>query len=175
VGRLGYRLPASGGVKEEKVNRERAIETARAVLDSSYSRADAVSLALYVLGKDIEGVFSPSAPSCGGGESPATPDSAPVSTESLAVSPARNLGSLSGNTFPKEADTQQDIGRTETNAATIPTVYPTTGMSWQDEKIATWMESHAMGYEHGGFHDIAQALRKKAMQIRRREYLEDKA
>jgi hypothetical protein len=60
-----------------------------------------------------------------------------------------------------------------TNAATIPTIYPTAGMSWQDERIAAWLESHAAGYEHGGFFDTAQTLRKKAMQIRRREYLDE--
>lgn len=159
------------------MNREEAIETARAVLaDGANSRADAVALALHVLevAQDIDGAFSPSASSSGGGASPAAPAHAPVSTKSVAASPARNLGGPSGQFDPKEADTQTDIGKTDTNAATIPTVYPTAGMGWQDEQIAVWLEEHAAGYEHGGQHDIAKSHRKRAMQIRRREYLETK-
>lgn len=161
------------------MDRTRAIETARAILDSSHSHADAVALALHVLNmdekEDIEDAFSPSASSSGGGASPAAPALAPVSTKSSAVSPARNPGGPSGRQFEfsKEADTAKDIGKTETNAATIPTVYPTVGLAWQDEKIATWLEGHAKGYEHGGHFDTAKTLRKKAMQIRRREYLDD--
>ncbi len=181
-----------------------AIETARAVLDSSHSHADAVALALYVLSlKDIEGAFSPSASSCGGGFDPAAPASAPVSMKSDAASPARNLGAPSGactkcgqvprvpyedciagaevpgggtvpHFIPKELPTERDVNRDVTNAATIPTICPTAGMSWQDEKIAVWLEGHAKGYDHGGFIDIAQVLRKKAMKVRRREYLEEK-
>ncbi len=155
------------------MERTRAIETARAVLDNSHSHADAVALALHVLAldvaKDIEDAFSPSASSSGGGASPAAPAIAPVSTKSGAASPARNLGGPSGH-FSKEADTAKNM-----NAASTPTVYPSTGMGTEehDEKIALWLESHAKGYEHGGFHDTAHTLRKKAMQVRRREYLED--
>lgn len=154
------------------MDRIQAIETARAVLDSSYSHADSVALALYVLGlQDIEGAFSPSASSSEGGENPVAPANAPVFTKSVAASSARHLGGPSGQfAFPKEAETLTDV----TNAATVPTVYPTAGMSWQDEKIAVWLEGHAKGYEHGGFIDVAKALRKKAGKIRRREYLEDK-
>lgn len=158
------------------MDRTRAIETARAVLDNPTSHADAVALALHVLGsdvkQDIEGAFSPSASSSGGGFDPAAPALAPVSTKSDAASPARNLGGPSGHHFSEEWPTQPDV-RAPSNAATIPTVYPTAGMSWQDEKIATWLESHAHGYEHGGFLDTAKCLRKKADQVRRREYLED--
>jgi len=187
------------------VNRAKAIESARAVLaGGTDTRADAVALALYVLevNQSIEGAFSPSAPSVGGGVSPAAPALAPVSKKSDAASSARNLGGPSGpctrcgivpkgpqedcilgaevpgagtepHSFdPKEADTLTEVGRTDTNAATVPTVYPTSGLAWQDEQIAVWLEGHAAGYEHGGLHDIAKAHRKRAMQIRRREYLE---
>lgn len=158
------------------MKRERAIETARSVLaDSAFSRADAMALALHVLefyqAQDFEDAFSPSASPIGGGENPAAPALAPVSKKSSAASPARNLGAPSGASvlFPKEAETLQDV----TNAATVPTVYPTTGMAWQDEQIARWLEGHAAGYEHGGLHDIAQAHRKRAFQVRRRDYLDD--
>ena len=177
------------------MNRAKAIETARAVLSGGTdTRADAVALALYVLevNQGIEGAFSPSAPSVGGGVSPAAPALAPVSKKSDAASSARNLGGPSGRCKlhprenpspfcatcsaepfdPKEADTFTDVGKTDTNAATIPTVYPTSGLAWQDEQIAVWLEGHAAGYEHGGQHDVAKAHRKRAMQVRRREYLE---
>lgn len=157
------------------MNRTRAIETARAILDGSHSSADAVALALHVLGEDekqdIEDAFSPSASSSGGGFDPAAPALAPVSTKSDAASSARNLGGPSGQ-FKKESPTLPD-NKMPSNAATIPTVYPTSGMSWQDDKIATWLESHARGYDHGGFLDTAKCLRKKADQIRRREYLDE--
>ena len=161
------------------MNRAKAIETARAVLSGGTdTRADAVALALYVLevNQGIEGAFSPSAPSVGGGVSPAAPALAPVSKKSDAASPARNLGGPSGrgqlDFDPKEADTLTEVGETDTNAATVPTVYPTSGLAWQDEQIAVWLEGHAAGYEHGGQHDVAKAHRKRAMQVRRREYLE---
>ena len=162
------------------MNRAKAIETARAVLSGgTETRADAVALALYVLevNQGIEGAFSPSAPSVGGGVSPAAPALAPVSKKSDAASSARNLGGPSGRRGqfdfdPKEADTLTEVGKTDTNAATVPTVYPTSGLAWQDEQIAVWLEGHAAGYEHGGQHDVAKAHRKRAMQIRRREYLE---
>ncbi len=153
------------------MDRRQAIETARAVLDGTNSRADTVALALYVLSLENEGAFSPSASSSGGGANPAAPVSAPVSTQSLAASPARHLGSPSGFP-PKEVDTKPDLR--PSSSATVPTIAPMAGMAWQEEKIALWLESHARGYEHGGYHDSAQTLRKKAMQIRRREYLEDR-
>ena len=162
------------------MQRERAVETARAVLtDGAFSRADAVALALHVLEiyqqRDFEDAFSPSASPIGGGENPAAPAIAPVSKKSDAVSPARNLEAPSGASilFPKEADTITDVNQVETNAATIPTVYPTAGMGWQDEQIARWLEGHASGYEHGGHHDIAKAHRKRALQVRRRDYLDE--
>lgn len=162
------------------MEREKAIETARAILtDSTVSRADAMALALHVLEtyqqRDFEDAFSPSASPIGGGENPAAPAIAPVSKKSDAASPARNLGAPSGASvlFPKEAETLTDVNREATNAATVPTVYPTAGMGWQDEQIARWLEGHAAGYEHGGHHDIAQAHRKRAFQVRRRDYLDD--
>jgi len=150
------------------VKREEALELARAVVnDSPYSHANAVALALHVINQDIGDAFSPSASPSGGGASPAAPG-APVSTQGDAASPARNLVGPSGPLFPREADTLTDL----TNAASVPTVYPTAGMGWQDDKIATWLESHAAAYEHGNFHEVARALRKKAHQIRLRAYLE---
>lgn len=157
------------------MNRERAIETARAVLstDGTYSHADAVALALYVLevNQGVEDVFSPSTSSCGGGESPAAPDHAPVSTKRGAGSPARNLGGPSGPEFAaEEPDTVTDLA--SSNAPSVPTINPMAGMTWQDEKIATWLEGHADGYHHSGSLEVARVLRKKAAKVRRREYLE---
>lgn len=163
------------------MKRDKAIEIARAVLsDGPTSRADVMALALFVLleanqthppDQGFEGAFSPSAPWIGGGASPAAPETSPVSKEHVAASSARHLGSPSG-VFPKEADTQTDLGKAETNTATLPTMVPTSAMAWQDEQIALWLEEHATGYEHGGHYDIARTHRKRARQIRRREYLE---
>lgn len=84
------------------MERAKAIELAQALLKEpaccSNLSSGAVALALYVL--NIEEDASPSSSSCGGEELalPAAPAHAPVSTESVAVSPARNLGGPSGHT-----------------------------------------------------------------------------
>lgn len=159
------------------VQREKVVQIARDVLEGRFfSRSEALEVARFIIEKDIEGVFSPSTPSSGGGASPAAPALAPVSTQSDAASSARNLGGpsglITGGFSPGEPDTRIDGGNGPTNTATIPTIYPTVGMEWQDERIASWLENHATGYEHAGMGEIARVLRKKAAKIRRREYLE---
>jgi hypothetical protein len=57
-----------------------------------------------------------------------------------------------------------------TSTATLPSVYPMPAPV-NEEKIALWLEGHADGYEHGGYADVASALRRRAAGIRQGEYL----
>ena len=89
----------------------------------------------------------------GGGESPADP-----------------AGEAGLHEEPTRTPEASASGAAASSTATFPTMFPTSPERVVEERIATWLEEHAAGYEHGGELTAAYALREKAAGIRRREY-----
>ncbi len=134
------------------LTRRQAIELAQNVVDHPLQWSQSsCQLAAYILEIDRQREISKKERGTS-----SVPPAAPSGSDSLAdaVQTVRNPPGPSGRT----------------STATLPSVYPMPAPV-NEEKIALWLEGHANGYEHGGYADVASALRRRAAGIRQGEYL----
>lgn len=155
------------------LGKEEAVVLARMIAEFPYLHSlTEQRLAAFIL-REVADTLTPERGEGAGSVRPAArvKHATPAPTSNATDRAACNLPELFSSS-EKTTDVDQRPLAAEENAATVPTIYPTSGMEWQDEQIALWLESHAMGYEHAGSGEVAYALREKADGVRRREYME---
>jgi hypothetical protein len=155
------------------LGKEEAVVLARMIAEYPYLHSlTEQRLAAFIL-REVADTLSPDSGEGAGSVRPAArvKHPTPAPTSNATGRAACNLPELFSSS-ERTTDVDKPLAPIEDSAATVPTIYPTSGMEWQDEQIALWLESHAMGYEHAGSGEVAYALREKADGVRRREYME---